>query len=200
MASRAAAVARRLADGQQLEYSDQTSSWTPRTPGSAILTERKFTMMIAMNSSGTCPAGFTSESIDTLRGANHWLYLVLNGDGSYVGGSDSLSYGGQYLKVGFVGGTGGNGPTTLCTREYRSEGRPHVSMINYAASFATCPSGWFAVAGNSNFYAERTRYGLYLGGLADWGKAANVDGWVSTNITGQDDTACYKLENVANFP
>jgi len=153
-------------DAANKAYVDQRVSEV----GSLATGSRVFTGVIALRR-GDCPAGWTTDWVEKLKGRDGKVYVALSRNGLYLGGLNAWGHGNQRLTVNFRQGAG---PTKVCSRQFHaSSGNPHVSMI-FSAN-GQCPNGYLRWSTNDELrgdngwaYAVTSDAGFYLGYVDSW--------------------------------
>ena len=200
------------AAGQVLAYDGTAGQWTPSTNSSAVLTTRKYYVVLIVRSASDCPSGYNAESLANLKGADNNFYSFISGAGLYLGGN-AISYGQEYLYW-RVNSTSVPATETICWFAYDTRGKPMTSVLLYGSA-QTCPSGYYGIPtshlnGNNGYgYLLSNANGMYLGYVDSWdyGGQTSRDGyayryWYSTylNPGGSDGTACFKVMGVEQDP
>ena len=166
-------------------------------------TGRDFFGVIVYRSGRSCPTGWTTDYVSTVRGPNQWTYININERGMTMGGMNSPSYGHEQIYAGFHKN---NGPYRVCTRRFHSSsGKPHVSAMFRKGS--GCPTGYIDVPsaytrGNNNWsHTMANDSGFFFGYIDTWSidshSHGDYGGYVRRHYhTSHVDRACIKVMGV----
>jgi len=169
---------------------------------------RNYTVVLGLNAATHCPAGWTQESYDSLKGPDNNLRLNIHSRGLFMGGMNSPNYGNKQLYV-----TVGAGKiTTICHKTFHtSSDRPHIATEMFKGGDATsCRDGWHYVKATHLRGASNTGYmmanssGAYMGYVASWSRDSHSSdeqhGYSSRTFTSHVDTVCFKVMGVDEDP
>jgi hypothetical protein len=171
--------------------------------------KRIYTVLLSLRSAGSCPAGYTVESIDNIKGPDNNLHINLTSTGLFMGGMNGLGYGQAHI---YARVPSGQGITTICHKTYTSStGMAYASVIAPHGGDATvCPTGYNyiprseTVGNNSWGYMMNNDSGMFIGYIDSWARGSheyndqsgfNYRSW-TTHISG----ICYRIFGVDEDP
>jgi len=134
------------AKGDGFKFPDGTIQSTAATGGGGSSSggggnTRMYQAVIVVNMGEPCPMNWEELSFTDARGPNGLAHILINGNGTFIGGIDDFNKDREFIAVRVSGGSFSNQDmATICTRSFKSSsGRPHVSMhITQVDFFIPC--------------------------------------------------------------
>lgn len=191
-------------DGATKGYVDGTLGTIP----SSVRIARNYTVVLGLNAATHCPAGWTQETYDSLKGPDNNLRINIHTRGLFMGGMNSPNYGNKQLYLNI--GTGH--VTTLCHKTFHtSSDRPHIAAEMFKGGDASsCRDGWHYVpathlrGNNATGHMMANSAGAYMGWLNSWSRDSHgydeQHGYSSRTFTTHIDTVCFKVMGVDEDP
>ncbi|MBM4370273.1 MAG: hypothetical protein FJ098_01365 [Deltaproteobacteria bacterium] len=173
-----------------------------------IRATRPYTVVMGLASAAFCPAGWTVENFDDLKGPNNYLHLTISTRGLFLGGLNNPGYGDKYIYARLPD----NNANVLCHRTFQTASdRPHLAVeLRSGGNEAACRQGWSYLpaaqlrAGGTTGYLMTSSAGAYLGHLDTWARSSHANDEqhaVSYRyFTTQVDTLCMKVMGVDEDP
>ncbi len=133
---------------------------------------RKYYVVLALQDASACPtdAGWHSETLANLAGANGYTNIMVSGSGIYIGASNNVGYSAKNFWVQIQNGLGSK---VLCWKDFNTRGHPYTSVLSYGNA-ASCPTGYSTFP---NTQLQRTDGyghmvsngdGIFFGGVTSW--------------------------------
>jgi len=192
-------------DATNKAYVDDAVSTAISNSSAAQSVKRQYAVLLGVRNKSHCPSGFTAEDVDTLKGADNYVFFTIATHGLFMGAMNSKSYGQEHLYGGF---NVNNGMEYLCWKTYTAEaGKPHVNVLMpYEASKAVCPDDYEYLpastlkGNNNNGYMMSNPSGLYLGYIDTWDRNSHEysdhSGYAARNFTSHVGGVCFKVMGV----
>lgn len=166
---------------------------------------KKYTAVMVLNDSGTCPKGYTEESVEDLAGSNNYVFLRLQSHGLFIGADISQSYDREYIKSQFH--RTNIGVEKICSKTFNSVSKPHASFFMIKNDDPSlCPTGYSYHPYSSlrrkdwdSAYLLSTDAGFALGALDNQGanSTSYENGYIRRSFqSNQVGGVCYRVMGV----